>query len=94
MSYLRRTVTTSKNAATAPNGTSSELLAASTAAERTAILKNTGDRTVYIAFGEAATTSKFPLVVGDTLKTNSLGAINGISASGTGAVFVLAEEVA
>lgn len=94
MSYLRRTVTTPVNAAVSVANTTTALLAAATEAERTTIIQNTGDRTVYVAFGENATTSKFPLQVGQTLKSSSLAAINGITASGTGAVFVLAEALA
>lgn len=95
MAYIRRTVTTPKNASVSVANTSTALLAAaaSTETERTTIITNTGDRTVYVAFGEAATTGKFPLQVGQVLKSSSLAAINGITASGTGTVFVLAEAL-
>lgn len=80
------------NASVSVANTSTELIAAASGiAGRQTLIRNTGDRTVYVAFGENAATSKFPLNVGETLKTDSLLAINGITASGTGTVFVLAE---
>jgi hypothetical protein len=82
---------TPKNASVSVTNASTELIAATTASERKTLIINTGDRTVFLAFGEAATTSKFPLQVGQTLTKSSLDAINGITASGTGTVFVLAE---
>jgi len=94
MSYLRRDVTTPKNASVSVAATSTALITAATESERKTLITNTGDRTVFIAFGEAATTAKQPVQVGQTLTTSSLAAINGITASGTGTVFVLAEALA
>jgi hypothetical protein len=55
------------------------------------LIFNTGAQTVFLAFGEAATTAKFPLAAGrDITITNGL-AVNGIVASGTGTVAVLEE---
>lgn len=83
---------TPKNASVSVAASSTELIAAaSDIAKRTTLIKNTGDRTFYVAFGEAATTAKFPVAVGETIKTESLLAINAITASGTGTAFVLAE---
>lgn len=82
---------TPKNVAVSVANTSTELIAAATTGARTTLMRNTGDRTVYVAFGEAATTAKFPLGVGETLRSESLLAINAITASGTGTAFVLAE---
>ncbi len=91
MSYLRRATTTPKNVAVSVANTTTELIAAATESERTTLIKNTGDRTFYVAFGENAATTKFPVAVGETLKTDSTAAINAITASGTGTAFVLAE---
>lgn len=84
---------TPANAAVSVAATSTAVIAAAaaTVAKRTTLIENTGDRTVYLAFGEASTTAKYPLPVGRVLKTESLLAINAITASGTGTVFVLAE---
>jgi hypothetical protein len=94
MSYLKRDVTTPKNASVSVSNSTTALIAAATESERKTLITNTGDRVVYVAFGESATTSKYPLQVGQTLTTSSLAAINGITASGTGTVFVLAEALA
>lgn len=83
--------TSEKNAAVSVANTTTALITASAKASRTTLLRNTGDRTVYVGFGASATISMAPLNVGETLKTRFLGAINGITASGTGTVFVLAE---
>ena len=87
------TWTSPSNAAVSVANTTTALLAAAgaTIRKRYTIIRNTGDRTVYIAWGENATTSKFPLGVGESFVTKSLLAINGITASGTGTVFVTAE---
>lgn len=84
---------TPTNAAVSVAATSTALIAAADddVLSRTTLIRNTGDRTVYVAFGEAATTGKFPLGVGETLKSESLLAINAITASGTGTAFVLSE---
>jgi len=79
-----------KNAAVTVAATSTPILIAN--ADRTsALIKNTGAQTVYLAFGEAATTAKFPLAAGATLKITNTLAVNGIVASSTGTVFVIEE---
>ena len=84
--------TSNKNAAVSVTNATTELLAAgSGAGSRSTVIKNTGSVTVYLAFGEAATTAKYPLTVGEVLETNFTGAVNGIVSSGTGTVHVLSE---
>ena len=84
--------TSVKNASVTVQTTTTALLAAgSGSGARSTLLKNTGDRTVYVAFGVDAATTHYPLLVGETLRTEFTGAINGITASGTGTVFVLSE---
>lgn len=83
--------TTPKNASVSVAATSTELIGAATETSRSTLIRNTGDRTIYIAFGEEATTAEFPLAVGETLKTDSMQAVNAITATGTGTAFVLAE---
>ena len=85
--------TSPSNVAVSVANTTTALLTAAgaTIRKRSTIIRNTGDRTVYLAWGENATTSKFPLGVGESFVTKSLLAINGITASGTGTVFVTAE---
>lgn len=78
------------NAAVTVNATTTAVLAAND--DRVAaIIKNTGSQTVYLAFGENATTAKFPLGVGESLRVTNTLAVNGIVASSTGTVFVLEE---
>lgn len=78
------------NAAVTVNATTTVLLAAN--ANRTsALIKNTGAQTVFIAFGEAATTAKWPLGAGAAQKITNPLAVNGIVAAGTGSVAVLEE---
>lgn len=82
------------NEAISVTGTSTALIAAAdeTVRRRRTLLRNTGDRTVYLGFGAAATTAMFPLGVGESLPVDDLRAINGITTSGTGTVFVLSSE--
>lgn len=82
------------NTTKAPTTTSAELLAAAAddLTARTTLLRNIGTVTVYVAFGETATSSKFPIQSGETLRTRSLLAINGVTASGTGSLAVLSES--
>lgn len=65
--------------------------AASTVTTRTTLLRNMGSVTVYVAFTEAATSAKFPILQGETLRSKSLLAINGLAASSTGSIAVLSE---
>lgn len=82
------------NASVTVASTTTEVLAAPTKSiSRIVLLKNTGAQTVFLAFGESATTSKFPLGTGETLRTTyAAGAINGIVSSGTCTVAVLVEQ--
>lgn len=82
------------NASVTVNATTTAVLAApSKSVNRTVLIKNTGAQTVFLAFGESASTAKFPLSAGETLRvTYSAGAINGIVSSGTGTVAVLVEQ--
>lgn len=48
--------------------------------------------TVYVAIGEAATSSKFPLQAGFSLVSTSLDAVNGLAASSTATVSVIVEQ--
>lgn len=89
--YPTGAIVSEKNATVAPTNTSAALIAASTAGNRWTLLRNIGSVTVYVGFGIAATTGMFPVNPGETLRTHFLGAINGITASGTGSVAVLAE---
>lgn len=80
------------NVAVSVANTTTELIAAAgaTIRKRRTLLKNTGDRAVYLGFGASAATTMFLLGVGESLPVDDLRAINGITASGTGTVFVLA----
>lgn len=78
------------NGSVTVNAATTVLLAAN-AVRTGALIKNTGTQTVFLAFGEAATTAKFPLGVGETLAIENPLAVNGIVAAGTGSVGVLEE---
>lgn len=80
---------------TVANTTTAVLAAPAKPVNRTILIKNTGAQTVYLAFGESATTAKFPLSAGETLRTTyTAGAINGIVSAGTCTVAVLVEQQA
>ena len=82
------------NATLAPLTSSTALVAVAAAGIRTrqTLIRNIGTVTVFIAEGEAATTAKWPLNVGETIKLGTLLAVNGITAAVTGSVAVLVES--
>lgn len=84
--------TSEKNASVSVANTTTVLIAATTKQNRTTLIKNIGDRTVYVGFGVSALTTMWPINVGDILKVGFTGAINVITASGTGTVQVLSES--
>ncbi|MGB3328199.1 MAG: hypothetical protein WBA46_04540, partial [Thermomicrobiales bacterium] len=55
------------------------------------LIWNQGSATVFVAFGEPATTASFPLPAGYNLIVSTVQAVNARSASGTVAVYVLSE---
>lgn len=76
---------------TASVTTTSAQLVPANARRGDTLVWNQGSATVYVAFGEAATTSSFPLPAGYNLIVTTTQAINARSASGTVAVYVLSE---
>ena len=81
------------NATIAPTSSSTALVAVAAAGirSREILIRNIGTVTVYIGEGTTATTAMWPLGVGETLKSGTLLAVNGITAATTGSVAVLVE---
>jgi hypothetical protein len=72
-------------------GTASVQLVPAAANRGDTLVWNQGSATVYVAFGEAATTASFPLQAGYNLVVTTTQAINARSASGSQAVYILSE---
>jgi hypothetical protein len=74
--------------------TSSTEIAAANSSRSSLLIRNKGDVSIYLALGEAATTSDLELEANGDLQLSGGQAVNGITASGTATVQTMAEVLA